>query len=160
MTYRFAAVIKKIGINPYVDQPLRISKAIGKRGYIPAKGTLNGKVFLATLVPIGGGKHRLFINGVMRKSAGVDVGDRIDVALKVDAKPRVVPMPKDLAGSLKKNKAAAIAWKKLTPSRQKEILRYLNFAKHPETLERNIRKVVAMLGGDTTSKNRLAVIRS
>jgi hypothetical protein len=94
MTSReFSAKIKKVGINPYVDPPLRVSRAFKIRGYIPVKGTINGKSFTQTLVPIGGGTHRLFINGGMRTSAKVDVGSRITVTLRINAKVRKEPMP-------------------------------------------------------------------
>ncbi len=159
MAHRLSAIIRKIGINPYVDVPLKISRAIKKRGYVPIAGTVNGKPMRTTLVPIGKGRHRLFINGGMRDRAGVDVGDRIEVALRVDLRSRAVPMPKGLAARLLKSSVASTAWERLTPSRRKEILRYLNFAKHPETLERNTKKVIAMLKEQGRQKNTLAGIR-
>jgi hypothetical protein len=141
----FSATIKKVGINPYVDPPLRVSRAFGVRGYVPVKGRINGKVFTQTLVPIGGGKHRLFINGVMRRAAAVDVGSRIAVTLELDRAGREVPMPAGLAARLRANAKARVAWDALTPSRQKEIKRYLNLAKRPETLARNIEGTLALL---------------
>ena len=115
------------------------------RGYIPVRGTINGKSFTQTLVPIGGGKHRLFINGGMRTSAAVDVGSWISVTLRVNTQVREVPMPPDLAARLRKNPKASRAWESLTPSRQKEIKRYLNSARRPETLARNIERTMALL---------------
>ncbi len=159
MAHRCSMIIRKIGINPYVNVPSGISRAIEKRGYVPVAGTVNGKSMRATLVPIGNGKHRLYINGDMRERAGVDVGDRIELTLRVDHRPRIVPMPKQLAVRLKKSRTAGEAWKKLTPSRRKEILRYLNFAKHPETLQRNIVKAIAMLAKRGGKKSSLAGIR-
>jgi len=160
MAHRLSAIIRKIGINPYVDVPLKISRAIKKRGYVPIAGTVNGKPMRTTLVPIGKGRHRLFINGKkMRDRAGVDVGDRIEVALRVDLRSRAVPMPKGLVARLSKSSVASTAWERLTPSRRKEILRYLNFAKHSETLERNTKKVFAMLMEQGRQKNTLAGIR-
>jgi len=159
MAHRLSAIIRKIGINHYVEVPLKISQAIKKRGYVPIAGTVNGKPMRTTLVPIGKGRHRLFINGGMRDRAGVDVGDRIEVALRVDLRSRAVPMPKGLAARLLKSRVASTAWERLTPSRRKEILRYLNFAKHSETLERNTKKVFAMLMEQGRQKNTLAGIR-
>jgi hypothetical protein len=142
---RFSARIYKLGINPCVDVPSRVSEAFGKRGYVPVKGTLNGHSIHATLTPKGGGRHRLYINGDMRTRAGVDVGDRVDIGLSIDPQPRKVLMPEELARALKQNRRAKAAFGRLPPSRQKEILTYLNWLKRPDTLKRNIEKVVAIL---------------
>ncbi|MGH9839592.1 MAG: DUF1905 domain-containing protein [Blastocatellia bacterium] len=74
MSQRFSAKIYKLGINPCVDVPKRVSEVFGKRGYVPVAGTLNGQAIHATLVPKGGGEHRLFLNGEMRRRAAVGVG--------------------------------------------------------------------------------------
>jgi len=72
---QFTATIYKVGINPLVDVPAEVSRAFGIRGYVPVRGRLNGAPIRATLVPSGGGRHRLYINGDMRKQAGVESGD-------------------------------------------------------------------------------------
>ena len=159
MTQQFSSTIYKLGINSCVEVPLRVSRAFGRRGYVPVAGRLHGKPFLANLVPIGEGRHRLFINGEMRERARVDVGSRITVVLRVDSRPRRVLMPKELARALRSNRDVKAAWGLLTPSRQKEILRYLNFAKRPETLQRNIKKVIALLQKKLPPDERLAGIR-
>lgn len=79
----------------------------------------------------------------MRKRAGVGVGDKIKLVLKLDTKPRIVPIPEELAKELKRNKKAKTAWEKLSPSHRKEILSYLNFLKTPEALQRNIKKLIS-----------------
>jgi hypothetical protein len=141
----FSAKIKKVGINPYVDPPKRVTAPFKIRDYIAVKGTINGKKFAQTLVPVGGGKHRLFINGVMRAAANVDVGSWITVTLRPDRKVREVPMPAALETRLRKNPKARAVWDSLTPSRRKEIKRYLNSAKRAETLARNIEGTMAFL---------------
>jgi len=81
MSQRFTATIFKVGINPCVDVPAGVSTALGKKGYIPVRVQLNGYSFRAGLVSLGQGRHRLYINGVMRKQASVDLGDQINVTL-------------------------------------------------------------------------------
>lgn len=141
----FSVVIGKVGVNPCVDVPQQVSICLGGRTYIPVSGTLNGVPIRATLVPVGSGRHRLYINGEMRKKAGVTVGDSIHLALELDREPRSVPMPKEFAEGLRKDKRARAAFEKLSPSHQKEILAYLNYLKKPETLQRNILKVIRFL---------------
>lgn len=141
----FSAKIFKIGINPCVDIPKKVSDVFKKRGYIPVKGWLNDLPIVATLVPVGGGKYRLYINGEMRKNAKVAVGDSISLKITFDPKPRSVPVPKELALALQKYKKAKSVFDKLAPSHRKEFLTYLNWVKKPETLQRLVKKVVSKL---------------
>jgi len=142
---RCAARIHKEGINPCVDIPLRISNIFGKRGYVPMRGTLNGRPIRATLVPMGQGRHRLFINGEMRKAARVDVGDSVELVLEIDPEPRTVSMPEAFRKALEENPKAGAAFRRLTPSRQKEFQVYMNSLKRPETLARVVKRAVAGL---------------
>jgi hypothetical protein len=150
----FSAVIRIEGINPYVDPPLGTGKKLGRdRGVVPVRVLLDGKPFLANLVPLGpkrtraapGTHHRLYLHGIIRKTVGKDPGDRIRVILQLDLKPRVEPMNPALARGLKKNAKAKAIFQALSHSRRKEILRYLNHLKTPETLRRTTQKVLAYL---------------
>lgn len=145
MAEEFSATIYKLGINPCVDVPKRVTQAFRKRGYVPIRGSLNSQPINATLVPKGNGRHRLFINGEMRKGAGVDVGDRVKLSVDIDPQPRIVAMPPEFARVLKSNRTAKLAFEQLQPSRRKEILTYLSWVKKPETLQRNIEKTIAAL---------------
>jgi uncharacterized protein YdeI (YjbR/CyaY-like superfamily) len=91
---------------------------------------------------------RLYLNTEMRKAANADVGDEVTIEIHFDGSTRIVPMPPLFSHALSKNKHAKTAFEKLAPSRQKEILRYLNSLKQPETLERNIQKVIQYLQGE------------
>jgi hypothetical protein len=145
MAQKFSAKIYKLGINPCVDVPPRVSRAFGIRGYVPVKGNLNDQPIQATLVPKGNSTHRLYLNEDMRKRADLDVGDTAKLTLEIDERPRSAPMPEGLAVALAENPKARRAFDELPPSRRKEILAYLNSLKGPEALKRNINKVVAML---------------
>ena len=144
-TCEFSAKTYKIGVNPFVEVPENVSRCLKKTGYVQVTGTLNGLPIQATLVPVGKGRHRLNVNAEMRKKANVTVGGLIHLALALDTKPREVPMPTAFAAALEGNEKAKAAFEKLPPSHQKEILSYLNFLKKPETLQRNIKKVIESL---------------
>jgi hypothetical protein len=149
----FSVVIRKEGINPYVDPPLGTSGKLGKRGVIPVKVSLDGKAFRANLMPLGakrtkaapGRHHRLYLHGIMRKAIGRDTGDRIKVVLELDLKRRMEPMNPRLARALKKDAKAKKVFEGLSPSHQKELKRYLNHLKSPEALQRNVDKVMGYL---------------
>lgn len=144
MTMSFSAKIKKKGINPYVVVPKQESERFKKRGYIPVKGRVNNTPFQSTLVPVGEGKYWLYINGEMRKVSGVGVGDNVRISISL-ASPRKVPVPNALRKALNKRAKAKIAWERLTPSHRREVLRYINYLKTPQALDRNIRKIINLL---------------
>ena len=147
----FVATVRKIGINPYVRVPAAIVRKLHREakreaGPIPVKGKLQGKAFSATVVRYSG-LWRLYLNTAMRDSARVDVGDEVTVGVRLDTTPRTEPFPRKLTLAFAKSKAAREAFEKLAPSRQKEILRYLNSLKRPDTLDRNIGRVIQFLEG-------------
>jgi hypothetical protein len=148
----FTAKIAKIGINPYVSLPEKVLASIfeqaGKaKGPIPVRGTVNGKPFTQTLVRYQGA-WRLYINGIMREAARIDVGDEAHLRVEFDPTPRAEPIHPKLERAFAKNPSAKAAFEKLIPSRQKEILRYLNSMKTEESLDRNIERVLKHLLGE------------
>jgi len=147
----FSAKIRIIGVNPYVLLPTAVLKDVfqkaGKdKGAIPIKIKIEKHDFIQNLVKYSG-KWRLYLNGPMRKAAGKDVGDLIEIQIDFDSKPRITPMHSKLKLALKENPAARKAFEKLSPSRQKEILRYINFLKSEESVDKNIKRAIAYLIG-------------
>lgn len=149
----FSSKIQIIGINPYVLLPAKVLKELFKqagkdKGAIPVHGTLNRKKFIQNLVKYSG-KWRLYLNTPMRKAAGIDVGDMADVEIEFDPKPRLLTMHVKLKQALNKNKKAKTVFEKLSPSAQKEIIRYINNLKSEESRLRNINKAIAQLENKT-----------
>jgi hypothetical protein len=139
---RFSASVYKAGINFAVDVPETVSLGFDICGHIPVVGTVNGLPIRTTLVPVGGGRHRMFLNGEIRKKAGVGDGDTVEIAVELDREPRVQPVPLEFAEALAKNEKAKEAWEKLPPSHKNEILAYLNSLKSPEALKRNVVRAI------------------
>ena len=151
---KFSATIFKIGINPLVDVPARSMNSLFKqagrtKGPIPVFGTLNGKEFIQHVVRYQG-EWRLYLNGVMRRSAKIDVGDKATVEFTYDGRPRIEPLHPKFEQALSKNKKARSVYDHLRPSRQKDINRYLNNLKSDAARERNIERVIAHLTGKKT----------
>ena len=90
------------------------------------------------------------MNGPMRIAAGKDVGDTIEIQIDFDARPRTTPIHPKLKKAFKENPTAKKALENLTPSRQQEILRYINFLKSEESIDKNVQKAIAHL---TSSKS-------
>jgi hypothetical protein len=64
--HAFRAEIHTQGPNPYVDVPQRVSAALASHataGRVPVEGKVRGALFRATLIPVGGGRQRLYLPG-------------------------------------------------------------------------------------------------
>lgn len=147
----FSAKIQVIGINPYVLIPATILEYIFQRagrdkGAIPIKLKIGGETFIQNLVKYSG-KWRLYLNGPMRKAARKNVGDTIDIKIDYDPVKRTTLIHPRLRSALRENKEASASFNKLSPSRQKEILRYINSLKSEESVEKNIQRVISHLRG-------------
>ena len=145
----FSAKIQLIGINPYVLLPASVlkyifQKAEREKGAIPVQLKIGGNDFIQNLVKYSG-KWRLYLNTPMRKAAGKDVGDTIVIKIDFDSKPRITPMHPKLKLAFKENPTVKKAFEKLSPSRRKEILRYINFLKSEESVNKNIQRAIAHL---------------
>jgi hypothetical protein len=147
----FSAKIYKIGVNPYVLLPSAVLKSIFEQanknaGPIPIKGKIDGHAFIQTLVKYSG-KWRLYLNGPMRKTTGAAVGDTVRIELEYDPAERIIPVHSKLEMALKKNKKANAVFIKLSPSTQKEIIRYISFLKTEVSVDRNVTKAINFLLG-------------
>lgn len=141
----FRVTLLKSGVNAYVEIPAKASDAFGERGNIPVNVFIGSGRLRSTLVPVGGGRHRLYINEAMLRFTAATVGRPISVGLTRDRASRMPAMPAQLRAGLRSQALAGRTWQTLVPSKQKEILRYLGFAKRSETLRRNTAKVLAIL---------------
>jgi hypothetical protein len=141
----FLSKVRIVGVNPYIDLGTAQNKLITKKRFVPVVAKLNKHAFLANLVPLGKGKFRLYLHGIIRKKTNVEVGDTVTISLKEDTKPRTENILELLSAELKNDALMKTNWDKLSPSRQKEICRYLNNLKTQQSMEKNISKVVRML---------------
>ena len=143
----FKARIYKVGINPCVKVPGRITAGmVPTKGYIPVKGIINGYKFIQTLCPVKDEPYRLYINGPMLKGSKTKLGDVITINLEQDFASRTIPLRMSTAfGKALKKHNLLVAFRKLIPSQQKEILRYINNLKTVEARARIVEKVVRHL---------------
>ena len=128
-------------MNVAVDVPASVSEAFGLRGHVPVVGTADGAELIATLVPVGGGRHRLFLNGVVRGAIGKGAGDSVEIRIRFDRSDRTLEAPADLRAALAEDGASG-AWEALAPSRRKECLVWLADAKREQTRAARIGRIV------------------
>jgi hypothetical protein len=124
---------------------------------MPVCVQVNGKpepAWRINLMPAGDGSFYLYLHGDVRKASGTRVGDVVRVTLAFDdtykGGPADFAMPSWFAEALARDANARTGWEALTPSRQKEIVRYLGRLKSPEAQARNRGKVLKALSGSTT----------
>ena len=117
--------------------------------------TINGHSWKSR-VAIMRGRYLLGLSNANRKSAGVATGDEVEVEVEIDAAPRVVAEPADLARALDADPAARTAYDQLTNSHQREHVRAIESAKKPETRARRIEKALAMLRDQEPARGRPA----
>ena len=128
-------------MNVALDVPTAVSDAFALRGHVPVVGTADGAELTATLVPVGGGRHRLFLNGAVRCAIGKGAGDSVEIRVRLDRSDRTAETPADLREALDENGASA-AWEALAPSRRKELLVWLADAKRDQTRAARIGRIV------------------
>ena len=144
---RFAGVLYEVPsnyshiMNVALDVPADVSDALGVRGHVPVVGTADGAELTATLVPVGGGRHRLFLNATVRSAIGKGVGDSVEIRIWLDRSDRTPETPPDLREALAEDGASA-AWEALAPSRRKECLIWLADAKRDQTRAARIGRIV------------------
>ncbi len=146
---KFKANIELIGINPYVLLPdkvlVKLFEQAGKdKGPIQIKGTINGEPYKQNLVKFKG-LWRLYINTSMLKDSPKRIGERIEVTIAFDPEDRTIASHPKFVKVLSKNKEAKKMFDSLTPSRQKEIVRYIANLKTEESVDRNIAKAIDFL---------------
>lgn len=147
----FQARIAIIGVNPFVLLPEatldRLFTQAGRdRGPIPVHGTIDGHVFTQTLVKFAGA-WRLYLNGPMLKTAKKSVGDAVRIRIAFDPRERSIPMPPALEAALKVNNNARAVFDALSPSRRKEIMRYIGNLKSEEAIAKNVVRAMNFLEG-------------
>jgi len=152
---RFRSTIAIRGINPYVRVGVRRAARL-KRGWrkpLPVLVRVNGKPESpgrVNLMPIGNGGFYLYLSGQLRKASAAEVGDVVTIAVRFDGEYQAGPahpMPRWFDEALRRHPDAKSGWKTLSPSRQKEILRYFSNLRSPEAKARNLRRAVQVLSG-------------
>lgn len=78
-----------------------------------------------------------------------EVFGKVRVRLELDAAPREVATPDDLAQALRRIRGAMAAWERLSYTHRREHVEAIEQAKKPETRARRIARAVEMVvGGD------------
>ena len=130
-----------------VDVPRDVSKSLRKLAgdnpkHIPVLGQVEGLPLKSTLSPRSGGAYRLHIHSNIWRRLRIDAGAIVEVMLVLDSEPRDPVLPHDLAGGLTDEPRALAVFNSLTPAFRRQIVRYVEQAKHATTRDKRIRLIV------------------
>ncbi len=150
MKHTFSVVLK----DGAFEVPLDI-RAIYGEARPAVKMTFCGETY-RTRVAVYGGKYIMGIWKAELAKHGLRDGQKIEVTLEPDDKPRVVEPPKELAAALKKNAAARAGWEKMSFTHKREWAQAIAEAKQPETREKRIAQAVAALTARAQAKPKRA----
>lgn len=150
--HQFNAELRIIDGNPYVFLPEDILRELfshaGKnKGPIPVQGTCNDVAFQQTLMKFRGA-WRLYINMKMLPDSPRRIGEVLTIFIEFDPSDRTIqPHPK-LVRALQANEEARRVFEGLSPSLQKEIVRYISNLKQEESIDRNVKRAINFLLGN------------
>jgi hypothetical protein len=143
---RFTARIEPVpGGGHFVIVPEAAADAAGLAYRMRVRGTVDGAPYRSSLMKYSG-KFHLGVHKATLSSAGVKVGDVVDIEIERDDEP--LPddtVPPALARALAKNAAAKRAWQSLAPSHRREHARHINEAKKEETRAARVEKTLKAL---------------
>jgi uncharacterized protein YdeI (YjbR/CyaY-like superfamily) len=94
-----------------------------------------------------GGVMMLGVTKAIMAEVGVEAGDLLAVTVRNDDAPREVDVPPELATALRLNKAAAVAWDRLSFTHRREYVSYIVEAKKEETRARRVERTIQALTG-------------
>ncbi|GAA3297309.1 DUF1905 domain-containing protein [Dactylosporangium vinaceum] len=142
---RFRAVLELNGKTatglPVPDEVLTALGA-GKKPKVTV--SINGYSYRSSVGAMGG-RSMLPISAEVRAGAGIAAGDTVDVDVELDAAPRTVEVPADLAAALDAEPVVRKAFDALSYSNQRAHVLSVEGAKTEATRTRRIAKVIETL---------------
>jgi antitoxin component of MazEF toxin-antitoxin module len=150
---RFRATLRPSGRGGgghLVVVPDDVVASLGGAGRIPVRATFNGVPYRGSIVRMGG-VTMLGVTRAIMAQAGVVPGDPLDVVVENDDVLREVEVPEDLAAALRRNRAAATAWEKLSFTHRREYVEAIANAKKAETRARRVDQTIQALAARSRS---------
>lgn len=107
----------------------------------PVRGTVNGVPYRSRLAVYGGYSY-LGFTAAIRKQAGIELGDLLDIEIESDPEPRTVTLPPALASALGADAEAQAAFDKLAFTHRREYANWVGEAKRQPTQERRVAQIL------------------
>jgi hypothetical protein len=127
-----------------IQVPVEVVEALGSSRRPSVRVTIGDYSYLSTVAMMNG-VYMLPVSAEVRAKAGVEAGDQVEVALELDAAPREVVVPDDLAAALAAENAAQTFFDSLSYSNKRRIVLPIEDAKTDETRQRRVAKSIEKL---------------
>ncbi len=124
--------------------PFDVEQVFGKKR-VPIRARIDGVEYRGTLMRMGEPGYILGVLKDIRSRIGKEIGDEVDVVLEEDTASRVVDTPVDLQLAMDGEPGALMAFKRLSYTNQKEMVRSIQEAKKVETRQARIARAIAEL---------------
>jgi hypothetical protein len=119
--------------------------AVGEgRKRFPVVATVNGYTWRTSVARMGG-ESLLGLNRDVREAAGVAAGDNVNISIQLDAQPREVNVPDDLAVALLADPKAKAAFDAMAFTHRKEYARWVAEAKRDDTRQRRVTHALELI---------------
>jgi hypothetical protein len=127
-----------------IEVPADVVDALGAGKHPKVRVTLRGYSYASSVAAMRG-KFLVPVSADVRAKAGVAAGDEVVVDLVVDASPRTVEVPEDLAAALDGSPGARRAFDGLSHSNRARYVASVEGAKTPDTRARRIARALSDL---------------
>ena len=131
----FKSLISKLSyLNTYhLTVPKSVIKKLGGSLNIRLICTVNKKVsFSCGLMALGDGLAYISIHSKRIKDAGTGVGEEVSVSLVMDDSKYGMEMPEELQEILEQDEVARLRFEKITPGKQRNIIRFVSSVKNSQ----------------------------
>ena len=118
--------------------PADASEKLPSRGQVMVAGTINGHEFQTPLEPDGDWGHWFRIENNLAKSAGIQAGDTIKLAIEPTKDWPEPEIPADIQKGLADHPETREMWQKITPLARWEWLRWIRGTNQSETRTKRI----------------------
>jgi len=127
-----------------IQVPEEVVEALGSGRRPAVRVTINGYTYRSSVAVLGG-RYMVGVSAAHRAGAGVAGGDEVDVDIELDAAPREVTVPADLAAALDAEPEARRTFDGLSYSNKSWHVLQVEGAKTDETRQRRIARSVDIL---------------
>ena len=142
---KFQAVLRLEGKTATgIQVPPEIVAGLGASRRPPVRVTLRGYTFRTTVAAYNK-VYMIPVSAEIRKEAGVNAGDELEIEIEIDTQPREVEIPPDFAESLAQDAQAQHFFGGLSYSNKHRFVLSIEEAKTPETRQRRIAKALSSL---------------
>lgn len=139
--HSFRTTILQTGNNTGICVPEEIVENFGAGKRLPVIVKINDYTYPNTIAVMSG-KYMISVSADIRSKAGIQGGDKVNVELQLDTKPREVTLPADFKKALAQNRTAKVFYESLAVSYKKKYVSLIEDAKTSETRTRRIEKAV------------------